>query len=115
MNASIIFASRGSSTVLGADETCDHAATVDVADEDDGHVCFARKAHVGDVVRAQVDLGRRSGALDQDDIGVLADAGEAVEHHRHQVLLHLLKGCGLGIAVHAALHHDLRPVLALRL
>ena len=44
---------------LGADEAGDHAAAVDVADQHDRHVGRARKAHVGDVAGAQVDLRRR--------------------------------------------------------
>ena len=43
------------------------------------------------------------------------EPGEAREHERHQLRLHLLIGGGLGGAVHAPLHHDLRAGLALRL
>ena len=100
---------------LGADEARDHAAAVDVADHHHRHVGGAREAHVGDVVRPQVNLAGAAGAFDEHDIGLAAQAREAVEHERHQLALHLLIRRGLGAAIDAALHHDLRPDLALRL
>ena len=62
--------SDGSSTAMGADEAGDDAAAIDVADEHHRHVGCCRKAHVGDVAGAQIDLRRAAGALDQNDIGV---------------------------------------------
>ncbi len=41
---------------LGADEACDDASTVNVADEHHRHVRRAGKAHIGDVVGAEIDL-----------------------------------------------------------
>ena len=70
---------------LGADEARDHAAAVDVADDDDRHVGGAGKAHVGDVVAAQVDLRRAAGALDQHQIGLAPSALEALEHIGQQL------------------------------
>ena len=92
---------------LGADQARDHAAAVDVADEDDRHARRARKSHVGDIVGAQVHFRSAAGAFDQHDIGLGLEPGEAVEHERHQLRLHLLVGSRLGGAVDAALHHDL--------
>jgi hypothetical protein len=40
--------------------------TVDVADQHHRHLGGARKAHVGDVAGAQVDLGGRAGTLHHD-------------------------------------------------
>ena len=100
---------------LGADEARDHAAAVDVADQHHRHVGGARKAHVGDVVRAQVDLRGAAGAFDQHEVGLFPQPREAFEHRRHELRLHLLVGGRLGGAVDAALHHDLRADLALRL
>ena len=100
---------------LGADEAGDDAAAIDIADQHHRHVGGARKAHIGDVVGAQIDLGGAAGAFDQHDVGLGLQAGEAVEHERQQLGLHFLIGRGLGAAVNAALHHDLRADLALRL
>ena len=55
-----------------ADQRRDHAALVDVADQHDRQVGRLGEAHVGDVVRAQVDLRRAAGALGQDQIRVSA-------------------------------------------
>ena len=55
---------------LGADQARDHAAAVDVADQHHRHVGGAGKAHIGDVVLAQIDLRRAARALDQDEIGL---------------------------------------------
>ena len=70
MKPRISAASSGVEHRLGADEARDHAAAVDVADQHDRHIGRARKAHIGDVVRAQVDLRRAAGALDQHEIGL---------------------------------------------
>ena len=85
MKPQISAASSGVDHRLGADQARDHAAAVDVADQHDRHVGGARKAHIGDVVGAQIDFGRAAGALDQHDIGLAPQALEAVEHERHQL------------------------------
>ena len=100
---------------FGADQARDDAAAVDVADQHDRHVGGAGKAHIGDVVCAQIDFRRAAGAFDQHEIGLAAQAREAVEHERQKLALHVLIGGGLGAAMNAALHHDLRADLALRL
>ena len=100
---------------LGADQAGDHAAAVDVADQHDGHIGGAGEAHIGDVVGAEVDLRRAARALDQDDVGFALQPREAVQHERHQLGLDaLIFGCRRA-AIDAALHHDLRADLALRL
>ena len=68
-----------------ADEAGDDAAAVDVADEHHRHVRGFGEAHVGDVAGPEIDLGRAAGALDDDDVGVAADDGEALQHLRQQV------------------------------
>ena len=100
---------------LGADQARDHAAAVDVADEHDRHVGRAREAHIGDVVRPQVHFRGAAGPLDQHQIGLILEAAETLEHEPHELGLELLIVGRLGGAVDAALHHDLRPDLALRL
>ena len=46
----------------------EHAAAIDVADDDDRHVRVPGEAHVDVVAGPQVDLGRAAGALAQDDV-----------------------------------------------
>ncbi|MNF88370.1 hypothetical protein D3C84_708630 [compost metagenome] len=53
----------------GADQMGEHAALVDVGDQDHRAVHRLGEAHVGDIAGAQVDLGRRAGAL----------------HHHHRI------------------------------
>ncbi len=57
---------------MGADELGDDAAAVDVAEEDDGDVCGGGEAHVGDVARAEVDLGGAACAFDDDEVAACA-------------------------------------------
>ena len=49
---------------LRAHNLRNHPAAVDVACQDHWNVRRPRKAHVGDVARAQIDLGRAARALD---------------------------------------------------
>ena len=100
---------------LGADQARNDATAIDVADEHYRHFGGARKAHIGDVVLAQIDFGGTAGAFDQHDVGLGFHACVAVEHERQQLGLHFLIGGRLGAAVDAALHHDLCADLALRL
>ena len=100
---------------LRADDLRDDAAAIDVADQHHRRIGGARKAHIGDVARAQVDLRGAAGAFDQHEIGLGLHAREAVEHGRQQLRLHRLIFARLRGADDAALHHDLRADLALRL
>jgi hypothetical protein len=100
---------------FGSDQACDHAAAIDVADQHHGRIGGACKPHIGYVVGAQIDLRGAAGAFDEHDVGLRLEARKAVEHGRHQLRLDRLVFRGLGCAVDAALHHDLRADLALRL
>ena len=100
---------------LGADQAGDDAAAVDVAQQHDRHVGGAREAHVGDVVGAQIDLGRRPRALDQHEIAFGREAPEAFEHGAQQPGLQALVLARLGVAQDLALHDDLRADVALGL
>jgi hypothetical protein len=95
--------------------SADHAAAVDVAHHDHGHIGRTGEAHVGDVAGAQVHFRGAARALHQHDVGGFPQAGETVEHKRQQRGLHCLVVAGAGAACHAALHDDLRADLALRL
>ena len=100
---------------LDADELGDHAAAVDVADDDDGNVGAPRKTHVGDVVLAQIDFGGTAGAFDQNEIGLRLQPRETFEHRRHQLRLHR------GVVARAqgrdtfSLHDHLRADIGFRL
>ena len=96
-------------------ETRDHAAAIDIADQHHRHIGGARESHVGDVVGPQVDFRSAAGALDEHDVRLAAQLRVAVEHERQNLRLHLLVRRRLGAAVNAALDHDLRADLALRL
>ena len=82
-------------------ERGEDAAAVDVADEHDREVGRAREAHVGQVARAQVDLGRAAGALADDDVVARAQVGERVEHGRAQHGLEVLVAARVGVGVAA--------------
>jgi len=58
---------------VSADELSDDAAALDVADQHDWDVCSLGKAHIGDVVVAQIDLGRAPCSLDENEIGRLGE------------------------------------------
>eukprot|EP01136_Pigoraptor_vietnamica_P026946 Opistho-1_new@82592 len=64
----------------GADHRCDHAAAVDIADQHHRDAGGPREAHIGDVACAQVDLRRRSRALDHDDVACRVEPPEALHH-----------------------------------
>src|SRR5262249_55138859 len=100
---------------LGTYQTCDYATAVDVTDEYYWHVRRPRETHVGDVVSAQVHFRSATGALDQYNIGLDLKPRKAIENESHQFRLHVLIGDRLGNAVDAAVHHNLRADLALRL
>ena len=49
-----------------ADERSERTAAIDIGDEENGCIQILRHAHVDDVVRFEIDLGRASRALDDD-------------------------------------------------
>src|SRR3546814_15944483 len=55
-----------------------------IADQHHRHIGGAREAHVRDVAFAQIDLGGRSRALDDDDVALAAQPMIAFEHFGHQ-------------------------------
>ena len=96
---------------MRADQLGDDAAALDIADEDDRNARRLGEAHIGDVARAQVDLGRAAGTLDQHEVRALAEVREAREHARQQRRAQaLIFPRGL-IAEHAAVHDHLRARL----
>ena len=49
-----------------ADERSERTAAIDIGNEQNGRIQILRHAHVDDVVRLEIDLGRASRALDDD-------------------------------------------------
>ena len=48
---------------MGAGEAGQHAAAVDIGDQDDGHAGLQRETHIGNVALADIDLGGAACAL----------------------------------------------------
>src|SRR3546814_4971882 len=55
-----------------------------IADQHHRHIGGAREAHVRDVAFAQIDLGGRSRALDDDDVALAAQPMIAFEHRSEE-------------------------------
>ena len=55
---------------LGADDLSDDTAAIDVTHQNHRHIGGAGKAHVGDVVRAQIDFRRATGAFHKDQVSI---------------------------------------------
>ena len=91
------------------------AAAVDVGDKHDRTAGGASEAHVSDVALAQIDLGRAARAFDEHEIGLALEVRKTVEHRAHQLRLERLIFSRASGADDAALDHDLRADLALRL
>ena len=74
----------------------------------------AGEAHVGDVARAQVDLGRAARPLDEDEVGAGAEAARS-SPARAAAASASARGSRAPQQVrqHPALHDDLRAGLAL--
>jgi len=53
----------------------ENAAAIDVGDQQDRTVRGLGKAHVGDIVRSQIDLGRAAGAFDDNRVMVGSQPG----------------------------------------
>ena len=70
---------------LDAEKLGENAAAIDVADQRDRAFRGASKAHIGDVVVAQVELGCAARAFDKHEVGVRPHARVAVEHGAHEL------------------------------
>ncbi len=70
-----------------ADESSEHAATVDVAHQQDRRLRQPGDVHVHEVGVAQVDLGRAPRALDDDHVVRRPQARQALGHDRRQLRL----------------------------
>jgi|GEM_PF-4728302 len=96
-------------------EVREHAALVDVGDDDDIGVGSLGESHVGEVVLAQVDLGRAARAFDQDAVVPGLQSVEGGEDGRHQFWLVRVVGAGVERAGGAAVDDHLGPGVGLGL
>jgi hypothetical protein len=99
---------------MGADETGDHAAAVDIAGEHHRYVGRGSKSHVGDVAHAQIDLGRATGTFHDNDVGLARELREALQHdgQKRRLAAEIVRGAQRTGA--AAAHDDLCAGVALR-
>ncbi len=98
----------------GADQAGDHAASIDVGNQDDRNICRFGEAHVGDVAGTQIDLRRAAGAFDQQEVTFPREPREAFQDDGQQLRLQVLVVARLGGAEDPPLYHDLRANLRLR-
>ncbi len=100
---------------MGAHQLGDDAATIDIANQQDGKIGRFGEPHIGDVGGPQVHFGGAAGALDQHQVAAAPDLGEAVQHGGQQLVLELAVVAGRRLGEDAPLHHHLRPGFALGL
>ena len=95
-----------------ADELGEHAAALDVAHQEHRAVDRLGETHVGDVVLAQVDLGRTAGPLDQDHVVVGGEARVRGEGGLARDALVLVISARIEVRNRASVDDDLRVALA---
>ena len=98
-----------------ADDLGDHAAAVDIAQDDDRNIGRAGKSHIGEIASPEIDLGGGTRTFDKNEIRLGLQSIEAFENGRHEPGLHGLELAGPGTACHSAMNHDLGADFALRL
>ena len=99
----------------GADDRRDHAAPVDVTDQHHRNPGGAGKAHIGDVARAQVDLGRRPRALRDDDVALRLEPFIAFQHGAEQLPPRRAEIARSQSAAHLTMDDELRCAVSLGL
>ena len=99
----------------GSVEMRKHTAAIDIGNDDDRAIGGLGKPHVGNIVFAQVDLGRAAGTLDQHEFVVFYETGMRVEHRRHQFGLVRVVGHRVHVVDGAAVDDHLRTLVAGRL
>ena len=53
---------------MRSEQRCENAAAIDIADEQAGGIGGMGHAHVDDIALAQIDLRRRAGAFEQNQL-----------------------------------------------
>ena len=99
----------------GPEQGGEHPATVDVPDQQHRQPGGPGQPHVGEVVAAQVDLGRAPGPLADHHLVARAEGGQAVEHDLAQLRLERLVAQRVHLAPRPAEHDHLRMGVAARL
>ena len=99
----------------GAHQVGDDAAPVDVRHQHHRDLRGGGKAHVGDVMGTQVDLGGAARAFHQDEVRRGPQPLEALQDHGHQLLLRFLEVSRVVVAAHLAADHHLSAHVGLRL
>ena len=64
---------------LGSGNLGDDAAAIDIAQQYHWHISGAGKAHIGDIILAQIDFRRAPGAFDKHQIRLFAQRRETAE------------------------------------
>ena len=105
----------GRQQLMRAEQVSGVATAVDVADEQARGLRFACGAHVGVVARVQVDLGRRAGALDHDQLVLAQQRVQRIGGKRPERLSALAPRHACQIGTHLAEHDDLARGIALGL
>ncbi len=100
---------------MSTDELGDDAAALDVADQHDRDIGRFGEPHISDVSVTQIDLGRASRTLDEDEVGRLGESREGGEDRRQQARRQSAVLTGAGGAPDPAVQHDLRTAFRLRL
>ena len=98
-----------------ANERSNDAAAIDIADQHDWHTGSTGKAHVGDVACPQVDLRRRAGAFNHDDIALRLQPVPAFHDLGQQFATLVPEIATAQRAADLAVNDQLRCVVGLRL
>jgi hypothetical protein len=99
--------------LAGSQQGSKDAAAVDVAHQQTPRIGQLRHAHIHDVALFQIDLGRRTGALEHDDIVLRGQDAITLFHDRQQLgHANFLIVARIELAPHLPAHHNLRRGVA---
>ena len=100
---------------LGPNDLGNDAAAIDVAEQNHRNIGRAGKAHIGDIVLAQIDFRRAPGAFNKNQIRLFAKCCETAEDSGQKLWFQVLVFARSGLASHPAAHNNLGASAALRL
>jgi hypothetical protein len=99
----------------GPDQMGEHAAAIDVGDQQHRTIHRFGIAHVGDVVGAQIDLGRAAGAFNYHRFEQIGQALMRGQHRFHRHAFVVVVGARIQVGDDAAVHDHLRAGIAVGL
>ena len=99
---------------FGANDLGNHPAPVNIAHQYHRHIGGPRKAHIGNVIGAKVNLGGAARPFHNHKICLRPQMRKTVLHRLHQPGLPALIFARARVAENPALHHDLRAGFRLR-